>query len=309
MRDGTGWAHMSVDDPRTAATTSAAPGGAPHAGGTAPGQEVGRHWWVVKDGDPVESDTLPAKVSYTIPCTAAFRDAVAACARRRDVSPGDLARAVLLTVPAVEIARFPDPGEPEEDREAVHVPRDKATPRPWSRKPRLQIRMSPGYEAPFIRQALALALALDTGERVVSIALPTGAHVDETVTQASASDASARAEPAPAPDAASQTDPEPHIAEPRPREDSAEVAALHEEVARLRTMMTVLAFEPLPEGVRNRAEALYVLGFPPRMEPDSRTMRARYRMLAAIHHPDSPYGSTARMSQLNAAMELLRRPR
>jgi len=29
-------------------------------------------------------------------------------------------------------------------------------------------------------------------------------------------------------------------------------------------------------------------------------------MLAAIHHPDSPYGSHQRMSQLNAAMDHLR---
>lgn len=31
------------------------------------------------------------------------------------------------------------------------------------------------------------------------------------------------------------------------------------------------------------------------------------RMLAAIHHPDSGYGSHERMSQLNSAMDILRR--
>jgi DnaJ-class molecular chaperone len=38
-----------------------------------------------------------------------------------------------------------------------------------------------------------------------------------------------------------------------------------------------------------------------------KSIRAKYRILAAIHHPDSNYGSHQRMTQLNAAMDLLRR--
>ena len=76
---------------------------------------------------------------------------------------------------------------------------------------------------------------------------------------------------------------------------------------RLRTIVAVLAFEPLPEGVRSRGDALHVLGFPPSSDPDSRTLRAKFRMLATIHHPDGNHGSHQRMSQLNQAMEFLRR--
>lgn len=79
------------------------------------------------------------------------------------------------------------------------------------------------------------------------------------------------------------------------------------EVTRLRAIVAALAFEPLPDGVTTRAEALHVLGFPPESRPDAATARARLRALAAIHHPDSDHGSHARMSQLNAAMKILGR--
>jgi len=63
----------------------------------------------------------------------------------------------------------------------------------------------------------------------------------------------------------------------------------------------------LPHGVETRADALHVLGFPPNSHPDARELRARFRLLATVHHPDAAQGSHARMSQLNAAMDLLRR--
>jgi len=62
----------------------------------------------------------------------------------------------------------------------------------------------------------------------------------------------------------------------------------------------------LPHGIASRSDALHVLGFPPTARPDKRTIRARFRMLATIHHPDSNYGSHDRMSQLNQAMEFLK---
>jgi curved DNA-binding protein CbpA len=71
-------------------------------------------------------------------------------------------------------------------------------------------------------------------------------------------------------------------------------------------MLSAVAFEPLKEGVRTRTEALYVLGFPADTQPDPRALKARYRMLAMIFHPDSPQGDTLRMGQLNAARNLLR---
>lgn len=81
---------------------------------------------------------------------------------------------------------------------------------------------------------------------------------------------------------------------------------LYAENERLLTLLSVLSFEPLPEGPRTRAEALHVLGFPPGKEPPMRVVRAKFKLLAAIHHPDSGYGDNRRMGQLNQAMSLLR---
>jgi hypothetical protein len=79
-----------------------------------------------------------------------------------------------------------------------------------------------------------------------------------------------------------------------------------EEVVRLKTIVSALSFEPLPNGVTTVAEALHVLGFPPGYRPEIATLRARFRMLAAIHHPDSGFGDHRRMAQLNSAMDVLR---
>ena len=84
------------------------------------------------------------------------------------------------------------------------------------------------------------------------------------------------------------------------------VHELEEKVARLQVTIATLAFEPLKNGVRTQDEAMYVLGFIPGARPDAKTIKARYRMMAAIHHPDSEFGDHARMSQLNQAMALLR---
>ncbi|MCR6629348.1 MAG: J domain-containing protein [Magnetospirillum sp.] len=217
------------------------------------------------------------KHSYTIPCASAFRDAVEALAVRRRVNVGDIARSVLLVMPPALIAGTLDPGEPAaDDRETVILKSGPAQGRPWRRKPRLQVRMAPGYDVAFIRRALALALALEAGHFVLKL-----------------EDPNAPAEPPPPP-------PSP------PQETSRAVEAANEEVERLRAIISVLAFEPLPDGISSRDEALHVLGFPPGARPDKRTIRARFRMLATIHHPDSHYGSHHRMSQLNQAMELLR---
>jgi hypothetical protein len=84
------------------------------------------------------------------------------------------------------------------------------------------------------------------------------------------------------------------------------VKALNEEIERLRAAMSVVALEPLPQGVRNMDEALFVLGFPPGVRPNQTEVKARFRMLATIHHPDAPFGDTRRMTQLNQAMSWLR---
>ena len=217
----------------------------------------------------------PSKHSYTVPCSSAFREAVEALAESRQVNVGDLARSVLLVVPGPVVERFPDPGEPpSHDRETVILKSGPAEGRPWRRKPRLQVRMPPGHGIPFIRRALGLALALAEGTLSVTLEDP----------QAAAQ----RSKPVP---------PSPPPSEEDPTAD---------ELDRLRAIISTLAFEPLADGVRSRAEALYVLGFLPNARPDSRTVRAKFRLLATIHHPDGEHGDHQRMSQLNQAMSLLR---
>ena len=78
------------------------------------------------------------------------------------------------------------------------------------------------------------------------------------------------------------------------------------EVDRLKGAVMALAFEPLDNGIRTRADALYVMGFPPNARPDQRAIRARFRMLATIHHPDSGFGHHERMTQLNEALSTLK---
>ena len=207
------------------------------------------------------------KHSYTITCSSSFRDRIDKLAARRQVNAGDLARSVLLMVPYETIVQHPDPGEPKlDDRETVIMKSGSAKGRIWRRKPRLQVRMSPGVDAKLIRRALAMALAMEQGELDIYLE---------------------RVKPGkpPAPEAARKAE---------------------AEVERLRTIISALCFDPLPDGIQTKEEALHVLGFAPGRIPDDRSMKARFRMLAAIHHPDSPHGSHQRMSQLNAAMDHLR---
>lgn len=218
-------------------------------------------------------DTI-RKQSYTIPCSSAFRDAVMELAHRRRVNVADLARSVVLVVPEETIATYPDPGEPgDDDRETVVLKSGNAKGRPWRRKPRLQVRLSPGYEVTTLRRALGMALALGADAMTVRIgtAAGNGADVDD-----------------------------------RPAKTAAVNGELLDEMERLRTVVSALSFDPLPEGVNSRADALHVLGFPPGRVPSLGELRARFRLLATIHHPDSGYGNHRRMSQLNSAMALLR---
>ncbi|MCR9221637.1 MAG: J domain-containing protein [Alphaproteobacteria bacterium] len=219
-----------------------------------------------RDEDGEDGARAVRKVSYSIPCASAFRDRVAALAERRGVNVGDVARSVILTLPAALIDGFPDPGEPaRDDRETVILKSGPSAGKPWKRKPRLQARLPKGHQVVRLRKALGLALALDAGELTLSL-----------------DDAK------------------------RPARAEAE-AALREEADRLRAMVRTLAFDALPDGVRTRDEALFVLGFAPGARPAGDLIKARYRMLAAVLHPDSGLGDNARMAQLNAAMSFLRR--
>lgn len=208
------------------------------------------------------------KLSYAVPCASAFRDRVLTLAERRGVNPGDLARSILLVVPPAIVAAVPDPGEPlERDRETITLKSGPGKGKPWRRKPRLQVRLPHRQDIPTIRKALALALAIEAGDSVVTV---------RSVWDG-------------------------------PQTDWKKSALLAEErVSRLRAAMATIAFEPLPQGVETRGDALYVFGFSPRSRPDKTLIRSKYRMLAAIYHPDSEFGDHVRMSQVNQAMALLR---
>lgn len=80
---------------------------------------------------------------------------------------------------------------------------------------------------------------------------------------------------------------------------------LNDEIERLKTTVAILAFEPLRNGIKNKNDALFVLGFPPNSKPDLKTTKLRFRMLASIFHPDSIFGSHERMSNINSAMDFL----
>ena len=224
------------------------------------------------------------KKSYTLSCPSDFRDAVLALADRKRVNAADIARSVMILVPAGEIDAYADPGEPGlDDRDVVVLKSGQTAGRPWKRKPRLQVRLPSGLSLPFIRKALNMALAVDRGDVRVHVGGSHGAR--GSTIESVCEDASSVASP---------------VAEVLAERDT-----LYEEIERLQATVSALAFDPLPGGVTSRAEALHILGFPPRSCPDPRIIKLRFRMLATVHHPDGPCGSHRRMTQLNEAMDLL----
>lgn len=228
-----------------------------------------------------ERNGSTVKHSYTVPCASAFRDAAEALAHKRRVNVGDIARSILLVMPQAVIDGYPDPGEPKsDDRETVILKSGPALGRPWRRKPRIQVRMAPGYSIEQIRKALGIALAIESG--VVQPQLLSPDHATKA------------------------KEPEP-VEAAVPAVDTFDTPSpLREELERLRAIVNVLSFDPLPDGVSTADEALHVLGFPPRSQPRFQEIRARFRILATIHHPDSSHGNHQRMSQINQAMAILR---
>lgn len=88
------------------------------------------------------------------------------------------------------------------------------------------------------------------------------------------------------------------------------LGAAEAELARLGDVLQQLAFRPLSNGVKTRAEALYVLGFAPSAQPSSAEIKTAFRLRAKIFHPDrqhdpSGLASDQRMTQLSAAVKLL----
>lgn len=146
------------------------------------------------------------------------------------------------------------------------------------RKPRLQLRMPTSVAPEKVRRALNLALMLYEGKAGISIDLPGDV-------------------PPPPPPPPGPSSKEKSMAE--------EIALLRERIDRLHSIASVLVQDAPGEGVRTVRDALHILGFAPGTNPDKATIRARFRMLATIHHPDSEFGAHERMSLLNQAMETL----
>ncbi|OSQ49950.1 J domain-containing protein [Thalassospira alkalitolerans] len=228
--------------------------------------------------------TATVKQSYTIPCSSVFRDAVLELAGKRGVNAADLARSVMLIVPEAAIEDYDDPGDPPPgDRETIVLKSGPAEGRPWRRKPRLQLRLPAGHSIIAVRKALNMALHFDLGEVKMRVEKADVLAAERLVLE------------------------EAHALKKRQNEPPVELLQSREELERLRAIVDNLAFEPLDRGVTTFNEALHVMGFAPSARPDIKSIRIKYRVLASIHHPDSNYGSHQRMTQLNAAMDLLRR--
>tara|TARA_R110000787_G_scaffold16622_38_gene51241 strand:- start:14051 stop:14638 length:588 start_codon:yes stop_codon:yes gene_type:complete len=192
------------------------------------------------------------------------------------VNTADLARSILLTIPKADIDRSPDPGEPaDDDRETIILKSGKTSGRELRRKPRLQLRMPEAIKPEHLRKALNLALLLACNDVEMTLSLP--------------------GDPPPPP--------------PGPTATETELKRLcaqqREQIDRLQSIAGVLVNDAPPGGVQSARDALHILGFVPGASPAKAEIRARFRMLATIHHPDSEFGSHERMSLLNQAAEHL----
>lgn len=207
--------------------------------------------------------------SYVVPCTAPFRDAVRALADRRQASVADLARAVLLLMGSRGVAAHADPGEP------LAAERETVEVKSGALRGRALLRK------PRLQARLPDGLDSATIRKALAVALDLDqGRLEINVAEAGAAEAAAQ-----------------------------RLNAAKEEGERLGGMIGALSFEPLPHGVRTRADALFVLGFPPGAAPDRRAVRERFRQLARVHHPDGAFGDNRRMIQLNEAVSLLQQGR
>ena len=205
------------------------------------------------------------KSSYTIPCASSFRDAINALAVSLRGNVADVARSILLTIPEEVIRTIPDPGGP-----------------PRGDREETLIKSGPSagklwQRKPRLQVRLRSGYDVSTVRRALNIAL----RINNGSLEIKLTD--------------------PNVPSPESEPDQ----EMSGEVGRLKKIISILAFDPLQGGVSTPDEALHVLGFAPRENPDKATVRARFRTLATIHHPDSHYGSHQRMSQINTAMQLL----
>lgn len=223
--------------------------------------------------------------SYVVSCAGPFQAKVTELAQSLGVTASDLAISVMTLIQAYEIDRFPDPGDaPDGDRETVVLRSGPRAGRTLRRKPRLQLRLRPGLSAAFVRRCLGLALAIHDGEESLSIGQ--------------------QATPA-------ETPPQPPARQPdtelldRITALQGDLTRARDAEAELRAIINLLAFDLLPNGVRNAKEARYVLGLPPDGRLDRRHVKARFRQLSQVFHPDKTTGDKDRMGQLLDASRFL----
>ncbi len=210
--------------------------------------------------------------SYVIPCSSEFRDAVRQLADRRGLSATDLALSVLALVDPKMIAAVNDPGEPPSgDRESVRLKSGPRKGRALTRKPRLQLRLPGALDHATVRRALALAIDLDAGQRMIQVVSP-----------------------------ADQTHHESELEDHRRARMKAE-----QELADMRSAVNVIAFDIDGQSISSIAQAKYVLGLPPDVPLSHEDVKSRFRQLSRVFHPDLPTGDTMRMSRIIEAVRFL----
>ena len=236
-------------------------------------------------------------------------------ADKRGVNVADLARAILLSFPRLIIEKNPDPGGPEpSDREVIILQSRPSQGKPWKRKPRLQVRLPAGYSPTTLRKALNIALRLDRGFLDALLLNPSSPPTAKVMPHKSTPAIQSLEKQL---NQALEDQKQLKNLLKKERQDfNLERAHLQkiahnattyfEEITRLKTMIVNLFAPTLSSGIRSRDEALFILGFPPASMPSHTEIKAQFRILATIYHPDSGVGNNALMAQLNAAFGYLR---
>jgi len=226
--------------------------------------------------------------SYIVTCSSSFRDAVQTLATKKGVTASDLVTAVLVLNDHLGPDSVPDPGDAgRDDRDIIELKSGPRAGRYLRRKPRLQLRLSEGLSDSYIRRALALLIALDAGERALEEPdRPTNDRTEPVLSPLSAGSSS------------SDRQSEESL-------DRAEIDNARQHAEEMRALVSLMTFDPLPDGVNTVVDARYVLGLPPGMRLTRRIVKARFRMLSQIYHPDKETGDTTRMAQLIDAFRLM----
>ena len=210
--------------------------------------------------------------SYVIPCSSRFRDAVRALADRRGLTATDLAMGILTLVDHRVIDAVADPGEPSPgDRESIRLKSGPRKGRTLTRKPRLQLRLPGALNHADVRRSLALAIDLDSGRRVLSVASPDNVP-QQAAELARQADALSKAEQA---------------------------------LADMRSVLNIIAFDANGQSVSTTEQASYILGLPPGAPLSRELVKTRFRQLSRVFHPDVPTGDTERMSRIIEAVRFL----